>query len=93
VGPTFDKLTWLWRLWGVETAAEQAAKEAGVTSIFGVKSIFASKTFWFAILAGVLGTLQSQGVLTVIPAPYGPAVVAAVGIVLRYVTMQPVSIP
>ena len=52
-----------------------------------VKSIFASKTFWFNVLtagAGVLGYLPQN--------KYTLPVIGVVNVLLRYVTNQPVSI-
>ena len=83
-----EKLRWLWRAQQVVDAAQTAAKEAGVAT----KSIFTSKVFYFNLIAGVIGVLQAQGLFSLIPEPYGPAVVAVGNIVLRYVTTQPVRV-
>lgn len=57
------------------------------------KNLFASKTFWFNLVAFGLGFAQEQGLFTLIPEPYGPAVLALGNIVLRLVTTQPVALP
>jgi len=57
-----------------------------------VKSIFASRTFWFNVVAGVVGFAQSNGLFTLIPDPYGPPLVALINLGLRAITTQPVSV-
>jgi hypothetical protein len=71
-----------------ETAVDAARKDPTVTT----KSLFASKTFWFNVIAGLGAFAQSQGLLTLIPDPYGPPIIALVNIVLRYITTQPVAL-
>ena len=56
------------------------------------KSIFTSKTFWFNVIAGLGAFAQSQGLLTIIPDPWGPPIVALINLLLRYVTIQPVTL-
>ena len=84
----WDKLRWALAAWRIYDAAEAAARKEAP-----MKSIFASKTFWFNVIAGVIGVCQAQGLFTAIPAPYGPAVVALVNLALRYVTVEPVTLP
>lgn len=84
-----DKVRWLWRAEQVVDAAKDAAKEDGVDP----KNILSSKTFWAALAMGVVGTLQQQGVMAAIPAPYGPAVAALLMVVMRYVSTGPVKLP
>ena len=56
------------------------------------KSVLSSKTVWFNLAAGILGVLQSSGVVNLIPAPYGPALWALGNLILRVVTTQPVTV-
>ena len=84
----WDKLRWALAAWRIYDAAETAAhQEAPMPG----KSIL-SKTFWFNVIAGVIGVCQAQGLFTAIPAPYGPAVVALANLALRYVTVAPVTL-
>lgn len=58
-----------------------------------MKSIFASKTFWFNLLTGagtVLGT--ASGMVPPPALPYVAAASALINIGLRFVTTQPVSV-
>ena len=55
------------------------------------KSIFASRTFWFNILAAVAQCLP--GVAAMIPQPYGALAQSLINIGLRFITTQPISVP
>lgn len=59
-----------------------------------MKSIFSSKTFWFNLLSG-LATLFALPQISALAGPenlkYLAAAVAAVNILLRYITTGPVS--
>lgn len=60
-----------------------------------MKSIFASKTFWTNLVAGVVALLEGQQVIDLFSAetlPYVAAFVFGLNIVLRYITTQPVSL-
>ena len=56
------------------------------------KSVFASKTLWFNLLAGAIGLAQQQGLFSLIPEPYGPAVIVLGNLLLRLITTQPVAL-
>jgi hypothetical protein len=71
-----------------ESAVTEAKKDPSMTA----KSILASKTFWFNIIAGAGAFAQSQGLFTLIPDPWGPPVIALINILLRYITTQPVAL-
>ncbi len=54
------------------------------------KSIFASKTVWFNLVAMVVQVLP--GLAEHVPQPWGELVTALGNIALRYVTTQPVKL-
>lgn len=85
----FDRLSLVWKLWGIWSTAEARAQGDPMAA----KNILASKTFWFNVLALVLGFAQEQGLFALIPEPYGPAALALGNIILRAVTTQPVTLP
>ena len=62
----------------------------------GVKSIFASKTFWFAILYGIVNVAGLLGFADFSPSSdvveIVGVLVSAGAIVLRFVTDRPVSL-
>ena len=85
-------MTWLKKLrvlLGLNRVYEHAVEEAHMTD---AKSILLSKTFWFNLVAGVIGICQAEGLLTAIPAPWGPVILMVGNIVLRYVTTKPVTL-
>ena len=56
-----------------------------------MKSIFASKTFWANILMAA-ATVTAQGSGFPIPPQYAIPISAVVNILLRFVTVEPVSV-
>lgn len=60
-----------------------------------MKSILASKTFWFNLLTGLAGAVEASGLVDVVPTEWqGPILIgmAGVNIVLRALTYQPVKV-
>jgi hypothetical protein len=84
--------TWQWIKILFTIRSKYNAAEAAARKEAPMKSLFASKVFWFNMIAAAIGTAQSAGLFTLIPDPYGPAVWGLVNIVLRYITVQPVAI-
>jgi hypothetical protein len=82
-------ITKLRLLLGLNRVYEDAVKESHMTD---AKSILLSRTFWFNVIAGVIGICQSEGLLAAIPAPWGPVIVMVGNLVLRYVTTKPVTL-
>ena len=60
------------------------------------KPFYASKTFWFNVIAFVvLGVLPNFGFVPVVPAGWEPfvlPVVLVVNLILRFITKQPISV-
>ena len=59
------------------------------------KSIFLSKTFWANFIVAVLASLEVAGVIDYLTPEYqaaGAIVIAALNLILRYVTVAPVHI-
>lgn len=80
----FEQVKLLWALRGAyNDAARIAAKENPM------KSIFASKTFWFNVLAALVQVVSSAGLIVAIPQPYGALAQSAVNVLLRLVTVEP----
>jgi hypothetical protein len=64
-------------------------------NFWGTKSLFASRTFWFNAAVGVVAILSADNVVKIIPpryAQFASALVAAINIILRLYTSEPVSI-
>lgn len=58
-------------------------------------SIFSSRTFWVNLAAGLVAILSATEIVTIIPLRYLPlstALVAALNIGLRMVTVRPVAL-
>ena len=58
------------------------------------KSILLSKTFWFNVAAILLALMEAQEIINVFPPhwlKYFTAVIAAINIVFRTITRQPVE--
>jgi hypothetical protein len=85
----FQQLKLLLAARGVfNNAVDQTVKETGMPA----KSVFASWTLWFNLIAGAYEMLQANGTLSFIPPPWDALVIAAGNIVLRFKTTQPVKI-
>lgn len=65
------------------------------TRTYYAVSLFSSRTFWVNTAALVVGILSATEVLTIIPAKFLPlstALVAALNIYLRTITVRPVAL-
>ena len=59
------------------------------------KSLFKSRTFWFNLGVAVVAMLSADNVVKIIPpryAQFASALVAAINIILRLYTSEPVTI-
>lgn len=69
--------------------AKQDLKEKHMTA----KSIFSSKTFWFNLIGSAVQVADSVGAWNLIPQPWGVAAQGIVNIILRAITVEPVTAP
>lgn len=76
----------------ISTPNSAAPPSASSAVAADVKSIFASKTFWFNVLALAVQAGQAVLGMNIIPEPWGAVVQGVVNIGLRYVTTQGVSL-
>lgn len=76
---------------GVMLLAALVVSGDGGLSVGDTKTIFKSKTFWVNVLMGV-GAVVAAGSGFNIPAQYATPVGAAVNVLLRFVSSQPVSV-
>ena len=83
----FDQLRLAWKARAIWTRAKEEGAMEG-------KSLLASKTFWTNLLIGGAQLVDWAAGINIIPAsvaPFLPVVQAALNIVLRLVTSQPIK--